>query len=172
MGYQVLRAFARNNPELAWVTWPLIGAYLAFVWMTWLAAPLMNLALRLHPVGRHALSRDQRLTANLVGGLLLAALVVCAAALATGIGPLLPLAFFLALSTMPASLIFVADAGWPRLALALMTLALIGLACAIVLSDLRVLPAAVGARVGPIMLPLVLISVFGGQFVAAQRVKR
>lgn len=96
-----------------------------------------------------------------------------AAGLATGAATaLLPLAFFLALSTMPASLIFAADAGWPRLVLVLMTATLIVFATLIALSDLRVMPPAVGERLGPLMLPLLLVCLFGGQFVAVQRVRR
>jgi hypothetical protein len=38
---------------------------------TWLGEPLSNLFLRLHPLGRHALSRDERNAASATGVLLL-----------------------------------------------------------------------------------------------------
>ena len=172
VGYNVLRNVARNNPEWKWVTWPLIGAYVAFVWMTWLAGPLMDLALRLHPVGRHALSADQRRRANLVGALLLAAGGAAAAGLATGVTPLLPLAGFIAIATLPASLIFGADAGWPRLVLALMTLSVVALGTALALVDVGVLPGVVKLVLAPLTVVIMLGAVFGGQWVAVQRVRR
>ena len=172
VGYNVLRNVARNNPEWKWVTWPLIGAYVAFVWMTWLAGPLMDLALRLHPVGRHALSADQRRRANLVGAMLLAAGGAAAAGLAAGVTPLLPLAGFIAIATLPASLIFCADAGWPRLVLALMALSVVALGTALALVVVGVLPGVVKLVLAPLTVVIMLGAVFGGQWVAVQRVRR
>jgi tetratricopeptide (TPR) repeat protein len=71
--FQVTNAIEHSNPGLAPFTTPLIAFYLAFVILTWIAYPLFNLALRLHPFGRHALSQDQRSCSNWVGGLLLLA---------------------------------------------------------------------------------------------------
>jgi tetratricopeptide (TPR) repeat protein len=172
VGYQVLRNVTETNPRLGWVTWPAMGLYIAFVWMTWLAGPLMNLALRLHPVGRYALSAEQRHTANLVGALLVAAGLTLAAALALDAGPLLLMAVLIAVATMPASMVFAADAGWPRLVLALMTLSVLAFGAAVTLAESGVLPATLANRLMPLMAPLLLVCLFGGQFVAAQRVKR
>lgn len=172
VGYQVLRGFTRANPQYGWVTVPLMLLYLAFVWMTWLAAPLMNLALRLHPVGRYALSTEQRRTAHLVGGLLLAAVAAAAAAFATGTADLLPFAIGLAVAALPASMIFRAEFGWPRLVLVLMTAGWIAFVLAMLLTDLGVLPARVGETLAPMTLPIVLLITLGGQFVAVQRVRR
>ena len=73
---------AAASPPVALVIWPLLGAYLLLVLLTWLAVPLANLALQLHPFGRLALSRHERRAANCIGGFLLAAI-------AAGIGYLI-----------------------------------------------------------------------------------
>ena len=73
--YQCVRQWAISSPAMAPILWPLCYAYLAFVVITWLASPLGNLALRLHPWGNLALSRDERTGANWIGGFLLAAIV-------------------------------------------------------------------------------------------------
>ena len=52
---------------------PLLVAYLAFALGTWFAGPLANLSLRLHPFGRLALARDERIASSWIGGFLLAA---------------------------------------------------------------------------------------------------
>jgi Tfp pilus assembly protein PilF len=173
IGYNALRAFAHTNPELAWVTTPLIVAYIAFAFMTWLASPLMNLFLRLHPIGRHALSPEQRYTANIVGGLLLAA------AITFGVGAAVPgyrdlwlLALAFAIAALPGSLIFRGDRGWPRWVLAGMTASVIVIALAAALVDAGIAPQFVGVLLTPMLLPVLLVCVFGSQFVAAHRIKR
>ena len=83
VGYQVLRAIARNNEALRpWLT-PLIVAYVGFVLLTWLAVPLFNLLLRLDRFGRHALMSDQRRGSNLLGAILLAAAALAVVAVVT-----------------------------------------------------------------------------------------
>jgi hypothetical protein len=76
---------------------PILILYGAFVFLSWTAAPLFNLALRLHPIGRYALSPDQRTASNWVGVCLLVALATVIAGLALGIsslvsGALIPVA--------------------------------------------------------------------------------
>jgi len=79
-----LRNAQRQNPSIAPYTQPIIWAYFVFVILTWIADPLFNLFLRLHPFGRHALSRKEVHASNCVGGLLLGALVLFGIALASG----------------------------------------------------------------------------------------
>src|SRR5262249_45363590 len=56
-GYQLLAGVARRNPNLSpWLV-PILVAYAVFALMTWIAAPLFNLLLRLDRYGRYALSR-------------------------------------------------------------------------------------------------------------------
>lgn len=72
--YIILGRVAENVPALApWVT-PLLIAYVLFVLGTWLAGPLADLALRLHPFGKLALSRKERTASNWIGGCLLGAI--------------------------------------------------------------------------------------------------
>ncbi len=77
VGSRMLRRVAEANPSLAIVVWPVIIAYFAFVLLTWLADPLLNLALLAKEEGRRLLSADDRRGATAVGmalgaGLLLA----------------------------------------------------------------------------------------------------
>jgi Tfp pilus assembly protein PilF len=172
IGFQVLRGFARTNPELAWVTTPLIVAYIAFALMTWLAAPLMNLLLRLHPVGRHALSTEQRRTTNVVGGLLLAAATAYGLSLYTGRDSLELLALYFTIAALPGSLIFRGDRGWPRWVLAGMTASVVVIAVVVWLAAAGIIPKLVGLILLPLTIPLLLVCVFGSQFVVGVRVKR
>jgi tetratricopeptide (TPR) repeat protein len=114
VGYQVLRRVGAENPE--WMPWvrPLLLAYFVFAVMTWIAAPLFNLLLRLNRYGRHALSADQRRGANLVAAVGLPALVFVLAWLVTGNDLALAGAVFFGFLLLPASAIFTCDAGWPR----------------------------------------------------------
>jgi tetratricopeptide (TPR) repeat protein len=79
IGSRMLRRVAEAQPSLAIVVWPVIIAYFAFVLLTWLADPLLNLALMAKDEGRRLLSEDDRKGATAVGaalavGLLLAAI--------------------------------------------------------------------------------------------------
>lgn len=60
-------SLVQSNPSLGIVLWPLMGAYIVFCVATWFATPLSNLALRLHPFGRLALSEQERRDAAIVG---------------------------------------------------------------------------------------------------------
>ncbi|HEX9759233.1 MAG TPA: tetratricopeptide repeat protein [Nitrospiria bacterium] len=65
-----LREMGRENPDLAPFVFPLMGAYLLFVLLTWVADSLFNLLLRLDRFGRLALSSEQLLASNWIGGCL------------------------------------------------------------------------------------------------------
>jgi tetratricopeptide (TPR) repeat protein len=54
-------------PETRPLAFILLGLYLLVVWLSFAATPLFNLVLRLDPLGKHALSDEQRVEANLVG---------------------------------------------------------------------------------------------------------
>ncbi len=66
--YQLLIGIASKNPELAPYLTPLIVTYILFAFSSWLAQPISNLFLRLHPQGKHALTDEERLASTLVGG--------------------------------------------------------------------------------------------------------
>ena len=59
-------------------------SWLGFVLFTACAVPLFNLLLLLHPIGRHALSRDSRNSALLLGAALLVAIAIWIVSLTTG----------------------------------------------------------------------------------------
>jgi len=63
---------------------PLLWLYVAFALMTWLSPALFNLLLRLNRFGRLALSRDQIVASNWVGGCLLLGLAFLGVGLVTG----------------------------------------------------------------------------------------
>lgn len=85
VGYNVLSDVVEGVPSLRWLLVPLMVGYLGFVLLSWTAEQLFNLVLFLDPLGRHALSRDQRVFSALLGGCVLAALA-CAAWGAAGGG--------------------------------------------------------------------------------------
>jgi len=114
VGNRFLVKLANSSPALAPWIWPIVATYVAFCVMTWIAYPLFNLFLRLHPVGKYALSDDQRRGANWVGACLFLAL----ACLVGGLGFNVPLANFGAITfgflLMPLSGTFGCSSGWPR----------------------------------------------------------
>jgi tetratricopeptide (TPR) repeat protein len=75
---RVLRAVERSNPALGPYFFPIFIAYMAFAALTWIADPVFNLLLFLHPLGRHALDAGQKRHAVAVG-LCLAGSVGCLA---------------------------------------------------------------------------------------------
>ncbi len=123
-GNRVIRQLAASNPQLAPALHTLLFAYFGFVLMTWLAYPLFNLLLRLHPLGRHALSQDQRRGANVLAASLAATLACLVAAIVTGQGLLYYGTVLLTLLALPASAIYLCSRGWPRQAMTAITLVL------------------------------------------------
>ncbi|NQU21226.1 MAG: tetratricopeptide repeat protein [Candidatus Nealsonbacteria bacterium] len=75
IAFMVARQVVKAVPASGVILWPLMGAYIVFCLTTWLAVPLANLALRLHPFGRLALSRDERRASNWIGGFLFGGLI-------------------------------------------------------------------------------------------------
>lgn len=70
VGYNMLRRTAAAEPELRPLILPLLIAYVAFVVLSWLADPLLNLLLMARPEGRRLLDADQKRSAVLVAGCL------------------------------------------------------------------------------------------------------
>ena len=140
VAYRGLRTLSAQNPALAPWVMPLIVAYVIFVLLTWLAGPLFDLALFLHPMGKHALPEDDRARAKLVGSALG---VAVAAALVNLVAPaelqLVLLAVVAGLISIPASAIHMCAEGWPRRAMATLTagLASLGLSAWLILAVLR-----------------------------------
>lgn len=84
-GYRLVSNMGRHVPALAPYTGAIVAVYVSFVLLTWLADPLFNLLMRLHPDGKYALSRSQIVQANWVGGLLAVALPSLIVYLSTGL---------------------------------------------------------------------------------------
>jgi len=97
--------------------------------MTWLADPLFNLLLRLNRFGRLALSRQQVMASNVIGLLLLAAILSVAASFWRDDSRYLLLAVVFAGLMLPVSGAFRTPEGWPQWTMiaASATLGLIGL---------------------------------------------
>jgi len=132
--YRVVLAVARSHPELQPWLMPVIVAYIVMVLATWLGRPLMNLALRLHPFGRLALSDDERTASNWIGGSLAAGIAAGIAALVYS-GPFPLLAGFFLLMVFPLAATFQAARPWPRKPLAIYTAALALLGIVAVVTD-------------------------------------
>jgi tetratricopeptide (TPR) repeat protein len=133
-GYQALLAAEINSPQIRPIALPLMIAYLVFVYLSWLAAPLFNLMLRLNRFGRHALSRDQRVASNWFAACLALALLFAAISIPMldirWLGP----AVMAGLLSIPVTATFNCEAGWPRWSLAAYTAALASLGAVISLT--------------------------------------
>jgi hypothetical protein len=103
---------------------PLLIAYFVFVLMSWLAYPLFNLLLRLDRFGRYALSPDQVKGANVLVACLVITLACLGVAIAMGRYVFYEATVMCAVLALPASAIYVCEAGWPRQAMTAITLLL------------------------------------------------
>jgi tetratricopeptide (TPR) repeat protein len=121
----VIRQMADQSPALAPILWPLLYAYFGFVLLSWLSYPLFNLLLRIDRFGRHALSSDQRSGANVLAICVVLFLLAAGRSIAARLGWPGPTAAkhlelidfsaqMFALLALPASAIFICEAGWPR----------------------------------------------------------
>jgi tetratricopeptide (TPR) repeat protein len=178
-GSQMLAQLARAHPGWSlWVT-PLRVLYISFALLTWLAVPLFDLMLFLHPFGRHALGKDERMRSICVGLCLALGLGSLVAWLVSS-GPkdyLLPALVF-GLLAIPTSAVFICHAGWPRWTMAATTLllAVVGLMAVAVLSFLH--PPrnsslkGLGADAFSLFIFGTLASQFLANWLATQRPKR
>ena len=82
--YRLVLSAAQNAPQWGWILWPLVWAYIVFAIATWLAVPLANLIVWLHPFGRLALSRSEKFESLTVGITLLVLAALWIGAAATG----------------------------------------------------------------------------------------
>lgn len=87
LGVRLLRSLFPAETHL-WLSGGIFSLYLGFVLLTWLADPLFNLVLRLNRYGRLALSQEQRVASNWLGGLLAGGLLAGGAGLALKLWPL------------------------------------------------------------------------------------
>lgn len=134
---RMLKGIGNAAPGIAWFTKLLGQGILVFVLMTWIAAPLFNLLLRLDRFGRHALSQDQTRGANLLAVFLFPALGLWVAswfARAPYDETLLVVAVALGVNVLPASVLFACDRGWPRFTMLGYLIALFLLSSSVILA--------------------------------------
>lgn len=127
-GSRLLNQLGDQVPATRPLVLPLIAVYVAFALMTWVGAPLANLLLRLDRFGRHALSREQVTSSNLVGLTVLVAAGFAAAGLSSREEYRLVLllnALWVGLLTIPMSTVYNCPQGWPRLSAAAIAAALV-----------------------------------------------
>lgn len=67
IGIRFLRVVAAENEGLRPFIAPILILYMVFVFATWIGQPLSNLILRLHPVGKFALTDDEKRFSNITG---------------------------------------------------------------------------------------------------------
>ncbi len=172
-GNRFLRNLGRQNPALEPYLLPVFIAYGVFALWTWLARPVFNLLLRLHPLGKHALSQEEKTETNWIGGLLAGSLVCGAASFASATsGDLFfVLAMMLAGLTMPTFLFFQASPGWPRRillgAVAILALATAGSVVVELLDD-----AAAAGAIAQVYVWTWIATIWGGQLVASATPRR
>lgn len=113
-GMRVLRSLRTANPALAPLITPIATIYVIFALMTWISAPLFNLFLRVHPVGKHALSSEQKTASNWVGACILAGLVSLTVWLGFKSENAHYAALMFGMLLLPLCGIFTLQEGWPR----------------------------------------------------------
>jgi tetratricopeptide (TPR) repeat protein len=120
-----LRAVARAFPPLYIIVLPLQLLYFTFAVLTWVARPLFALIVRLDPLGRLSLPREEIVASNWVGACLILALLGTLAGGVTGIAwqnlsPWVSIPFAL-MMILPLAGVFRTPRGWGRIVLALYT---------------------------------------------------
>ncbi len=159
--YRILGNLAGQNPLLAPWLWPVLGLYIAFAIMTWVAYPLFNLLLRLNRFGRLALSQEQIVAANWVGSFLLGALICAGAYFVTGNAYVAWVGVVFGFLTLPLSAVFKCDPGWPRRAMAGITLLLGLIGCMVAVFDVLGMDDAMVLMINTFGIG-VLLSLIGG----------
>ncbi|MCA9248567.1 MAG: tetratricopeptide repeat protein [Planctomycetales bacterium] len=130
LAFRVLRYLSQIYPQWDFLLLPLIGLYVVFAVLTWIAKPLFNLMLRLSRDGRLALSHEERVASNWIGMCILLAILFGLAAAVLSNGALALAAVFSVALLIPVSAIFHCEPGWPRLAMAVFTAVLAACAAA------------------------------------------
>ena len=152
----------------------LLGLWALFVLMTWTAEPLFNLVLRLDTFGRLALSREQVVESNWIGGVILGSLSSLVLYFLTKQNQLLMSALVFALLIIPVAGVFRAPAGWPRTVMMSYTgfAALLG---AISMATVSFGPEFDDNPWSGLFIGFVVLAVFAGilvNFLVSQRVKK
>jgi tetratricopeptide (TPR) repeat protein len=124
-GRSILASVAQAHPALAPFLVPVLALSFAFLMLTWISSPLFNLLLRFNRFGRLALSREQRVASNWIGGCFLLAAVSLVAYL---VRPTVLASFgmvYFGLLLLPLAVTFGQAPGRPRRLMAAYTAALV-----------------------------------------------
>ncbi|MCB0559051.1 MAG: tetratricopeptide repeat protein [Lewinellaceae bacterium] len=108
--YRILIEVAEKSPALAPFLYPFIGLYILFAFSSWIAMPVSNLFLRLHPLGKYALDDDERKASTIVGLLAAGSAIALLAWWLTDLEILLSLGIYLLLLLLPVGGLFSVDA--------------------------------------------------------------
>lgn len=119
-------AIASVIPVLAVVIAPIPLGYLLLALLSWVAEPLSDLTIRLHPIGRHALTPEERLAADLVGVCLVVSFASLGVWAATRDMTFFVAALFVGMLMIPIGAVFQCPSGWRRLTMAGYVLMLVG----------------------------------------------
>ena len=179
LGSRILSGMSASNPDLApWIL-PVRALYISFALLTWLAVPIFNLFLFVHPLGRYALDKRQRLQATLVGACLAAALLLAVAALQPAFkDDDMLAAMIMGLMAIPVSAVFACPEGWPRNTMAAIAgvLALVGCTATALLALVHPVPKsdleAIAALLGTGFFIGVFISMWVANYLVSQRPTR
>jgi tetratricopeptide (TPR) repeat protein len=128
VGVRMLSQLGDTHPALQPYTLPVVIIYACFAILSWLAYPLFNLMLRIHRMGRLALSHEQRVAANWVGGVLLVALVALVAHFIVDATILIDVALMSGVLAIPTAALFNSPRGWPQMVMGLAIAGLIAIA--------------------------------------------
>jgi hypothetical protein len=134
---RMLTQAAAGDPELAPWLLPFRILFVVFVLLTWTAEPLFNLVLRLDRFGRLALSREQVVESNWIGGAILLGLLSLGACFVWGFdSPFLLAAMVFGFLIIPLAGTFNTPAGWPRKTMVTYSAVLAALGVAAILTAL------------------------------------
>ena len=159
-GYQIVQGIARNYPQVAPYLLPLMLLYALFVYLTWTGQTLFNLLLRLDPFGRLVLTPRQIQVSNIVGVMLLLALLGVGGGFLLGIELGIVVGGVLALLVIPVAHTLTREPGRNRTILLIYTAALAGVAL------LALGALLVGASLFSSLANLFLLGIFAFSFIA------
>ena len=117
-GYRFVLQLQDAHPEYNFVLLPLIVAYVAFAYLTWLGGATFNLLLRFDREGRKALGPDELAQANWLAFFLFGIAAVAGVWWWTGYGLCLPVMISLLLTSLLVVSVYTAERGKPRRILA------------------------------------------------------
>ena len=83
--YYIFIQLAENYASLAPFLYPFIAAYIIMAFSSWISAPVSNAFLRFHPLGKLALSDDEKFASNVVCIFIVTGIIFIVAYLFTGI---------------------------------------------------------------------------------------